>query len=100
MKSLTSCLNRIVREGYTEHFKMTDQGLEAIQHHKSYQPDQVQVVNYFRFEGNSDNAILLVLETTDGTKGTLIGADEPHNNSVIDQLMKEISSGKKKSHKN
>ncbi len=100
MKSLTTCLNRIVRKGYTEDFKMTEYGLEALQHNKSYHPDQVQVVNYFRFEGNSDNAILLVIETADGTKGTLIGADDQHYNRILDKLMKEPGPLHKKVFKN
>ena len=31
MKSLASCLNRMINEGYTEDFKVTEQGLEALQ---------------------------------------------------------------------
>ena len=100
LKSLTSCLNRIVREGYTEDFKMTEQGLEALQHHKSYHPDQVQVLNYFRFEGNSDNAVLLVIETSDGTKGTLVGSSDLHNNFGIDKLIKDTNSIQQKIIKN
>ena len=77
MKSLSSCLNRMMAEGYTEDFRISDNGLEALQHDIRYTPDQVNIINFFRFEGNSDpddNAILYVLETQDGTKGTLIDA--------------------------
>ncbi len=100
LKSLTTCLNRIVRKGYTEDFKVTEQGLQAVQHHKNYHPDQVRVVNYFRFEGNSDNALLIVIETIDGTKGTLVGANDLHNNSTVNKLIKETNSVNKKIIKN
>lgn len=100
LRSLTTCLNRIIRKGYTEDFKATEQGLQAVQHQKSYPPDQVQVVNYFRFQGNSDNALLLVIETIDGTKGTLVGADDLHNNSTVNKLIKETNSVQKKIIKN
>jgi hypothetical protein len=72
MKSLATCLNRMISDGYTEDFKVTDKGLEALHQHSNYAPDQISVVNFFRFEGESDpddNAILYVIETTDGAKG-------------------------------
>lgn len=75
MKSLASCLKKMITEGYTEDFKLTDEGLEAQNKHNSYSPEQVNIVNFFRFEGRShpdDNAILYVIETNDGTRGTMI----------------------------
>src|SRR4051812_21744208 len=75
MKSLAMCLNRMITDGYTEDFKVTDEGLEAQNKHNNYKAEQVNIVNFFRFEGQSnpdDNAILYVIETNDGTKGTLI----------------------------
>ena len=103
MKSLATCLNRMVREGYTEDFKVTDQGLEAISHHHNYQPNQIEVVNFYRFEGESDpddNAILYVIETADGTKGTLVDAYGIYSDSKVTQFMKDVQSIQKKAVKN
>lgn len=78
MNSLACCLNRIVREGYTEDFRVTDAGLESVQSHYNYPPGEIQVINSFRFEGQSgpaDNAVLYVIEATDGTKGTLVDSN-------------------------
>lgn len=99
MKSLSTCLNRMIADGYTEDFKVTDNGLEALQHTQKYKPEEVQVVNFFRFEGISDpddNAILYVIRTTDGTKGTLIDAYGVYNDARISQFMKEVESIQKK----
>ncbi len=49
MKSLATCLNRIITDGYTEDFQVTDTGLEALNHHQNYKPDLLQIVNFFRF---------------------------------------------------
>jgi hypothetical protein len=103
MKSLATCLNRMVIEGYTEDFKVTDQGLEALEKHLHYAPEQIQVVNFFRFEGESDpddNAILYVIETNDGTKGTLIDAYGVYNDAKVTQFMKDVESIHKKVVKN
>ena len=47
MKSLATCLNRMVTDGYTEDFIVTDNGLEALQHHQHYSPQQIQVVTTY-----------------------------------------------------
>jgi hypothetical protein len=93
MKSLATCLNRMIADGYTEDFKITDGGLEALNQQQLYQPENVQVVNFFRFEGMSDpddNAVLYVIETTDGVKGILIDAYGIYNDPRISQFMKEV----------
>jgi len=93
MKSLVTCLNRMITEGYTEDFKITDQGLESLHKHGNYKPEQIQVVNFYRFEGESDpddNAILYIIETNDGTKGTLIDAYGVYNDPKLSQFMKDV----------
>lgn len=103
MKSLATCLSKMVKEGYTEDFQITEQGLESLHQHNNYSPEQIQVVNFFRFEGESDpddNAILYVIETNDGTKGTLIDAYGVYNDPIISKFMKDVESIQKRSLKN
>ena len=103
MKSLATCLNKVVTEGYTEDFQMTDEGLESLRQHHNYSPEQIEIVNFFRFEGQSDsddNAILYVIETNDGTKGTLIDAYGIYNDPKISKFMKAVESIKKGNVKN
>lgn len=77
MKNLSACLNKMKEEGYREDFKVTAKGLtlfDTEKQHKVYTPHQVRIVNFYRFEGESDpgdNMILYVMETDDGVKGTL-----------------------------
>jgi hypothetical protein len=99
MKSLSTCLNRIVLDGYTEDFKVTEEGLQGMNNHTVYGPTQLQVVNFFRFEGMSDpddNAVLYVIETGDGTKGTLIDAFGIYHDPRIAYFMKQVEELNKK----
>jgi len=99
MKSLVTCLSRVVKEGYTEDFKITENGLEALQHHKIYQPDEIYIINFFRFEGPSnpdDNAILYVIEAKDCTKGTLTDAYGIYMDAGVSDFIKHVESIKKK----
>ena len=102
MKSLVTCLNRIIADGYTEDFKVTDNGMEALQKGKRYRADEVAVINFFRFEGASDpedNAILYLLQTTDGIKGTLIDAYGLYNDQRISRFITQVSAFEKKTTK-
>jgi hypothetical protein len=99
LNSLATCLKKMITEGYTEDFKITGEGLEAQNKHNNYPPDQVHIVNLFRFEGRSnpdDNAILYVIETNDGTKGTLI-QNHVFADSTTSQFMKHLQNIQKPS---
>ncbi|MGK2863618.1 MAG: hypothetical protein ACSLE0_16925 [Chitinophagaceae bacterium] len=99
MKSLSSCLNKLVLDGYTEDFTAGERGLLSLQSEKIYEPGQVQVVNFFRFEGASDpadNTILYVIETNDGVKGTMVDAYGSYADSKVTSFIQEVNEINKK----
>jgi hypothetical protein len=99
MKSLTSCLNKMIGDGYTDDFKATEEGLKSLRTDKVYQPDEVSIVNFFRFEGPSnpdDMAILYVIEASDGNKGTLIDAYGPYSDPEVNQFILAVENIQKK----
>ena len=66
MKTMASCLNKLVLDGYTEDFKIDEKGLQALHLEKYYKPEEIHIKNFFRFEGASDpadNAIVYAIET-------------------------------------
>ena len=102
MKSLTSCLNKMVSDGYTENFKVTEEGLVDLKTDKVYKPEDVAVVNFFRFEGVSDPEdmeILYVIETSDNVKGTLIDAFGTYADANVNNFMLEVENIRKKTEK-
>lgn len=101
MKTMASCLNKLVKDGYTEDFKAGERGLLSLQHEKIYEPGDIHVVNFFRFEGASDpadNSILYAIETTDGLKGTLVDAYGPYADAKVNTFMEEVAEIEKKTH--
>ena len=99
MKSLTSCLNKMVSDGYDKDFNVTDEGMKCLQTDKYYTPQEINVVNFFRFEGVSDPAnmaVLYVIETADGTKGTLIDAFGTYSDPNVNNFMLEVDKIRKK----
>lgn len=99
LKTLSSVLNKVYTDGYTENFKVTEQGLQSLGTEKTYKPEEVHIVNFFRFEGASDpsdNAILYIIETEDGSKGTLTDAYGMYADPEIDEFIKEVQNISKK----
>jgi hypothetical protein len=99
MKTMTSCVNKVVLDGYTDSFKVTKQGLYSTAKDRAYKPENVKVINFYRFEGESDpadNSILYVIETSDGLKGTLVDAYGPYADENVNKFMKEVEDINKK----
>jgi hypothetical protein len=100
MNSLSMVMNKAVKNGYMESFKVTGQGLTTQSNpEQAYMPDQVQVINFYRFEGESDpgdNSIMYQIETADGTKGVLVDAYGPYADAKVNDFMRQVEDIQKK----
>lgn len=99
MKSLSSCVNKMKEDGYKEDFQVTKKGLGTYSENKHYKPDQISIINFYRFEGVSDpadNSILYVIETDDGVKGTLVDAYGAYSDSDVSKFIVEVHEIQKK----
>ena len=99
MNSLTTCVNKVVKDGFADIFKVTDRGLFSCAKERYYRPEQISVKDFYRFEGQSDpadNAIMYVIETADGIRGTLIDAYGPYADAGVNRFIKEVEDIQKK----
>lgn len=102
MKSLALCLNRMVLDGYADDFKIENAGLKSLKTERVYNPEEINVINFFRFEGQSDpndNTIMYVIETADGVKGTLVDAYGAYADVKLSEFMSQVESFQKKVNK-
>ena len=93
MKNLSACVDNIKAEGFKEDFQVRPKGLRTFEHGKSYKPDQVRIVSFYRFEGESDpgdNAILYVIETDDGLKGTLVDGYGAYTDADVSEFIVNV----------
>jgi hypothetical protein len=99
MKTLADCINKVVLQGYAESFRVTKQGMQAMKNEKIFQPEEICIVNFYRFEGESDpgdNSILYVIETSDGSKGTLVDAYGAYADEAVNKFIKQVEDINKK----
>ena len=93
LKTLASCLNKALQDGYKENFKATSKGIESVETEKNYKPEDLHVVDFYRFEGASDpadSAILYVMEAPDGAKGTLVDSYGAYSDADVAKMITRI----------
>lgn len=99
MTTLTERVNKEIKDGYTDNMKIVRQGLYSALRDKTYTPHDIKIINFYRFEGQSDpadNAIMYVIETTDGVKGILIDAYGTYADENVNKFMREVEEINKK----
>ena len=84
--------NMLNREGYIKDFRVNEDGrlCSMDEDKKTYGPEEVKIVNFYRFEGESDPddmSILYALECSDGTKGTISNSYGPMADADIDAFI-------------
>ncbi len=92
---LVTVLAQVQKEGYKLDFKVTEDGrLSTMDDKQQFTADQVRIVNFYRFEGESnpdDMSILYVLETSAGAKGTISNAYGLYADETVDSFMKQVT---------
>lgn len=101
MATLSTVTTKSIQRGYTENFKVTEQGLYGATTDIYYLPNEVKIDNFYRFEGASDpqdNSILYLLETHDGVKGILIDSYGADADDFITDFIRDIPEVPKDKH--
>jgi hypothetical protein len=100
MKTLSSCTRMLSQRGFETQFKAHRNGLESLNTHEMYGPQDVKIVDFYRFEGESDpsdNVILYAIETSEGEKGTLTDAYGAYYDAKVSEFIKEVEEIQKRS---
>lgn len=99
MSTLSEALTHAVKDGYTEDFKFEHGALSTVNHDGHYAPSDIQIQNFYRFEGYSDpndSSILYLIETTDGKKGTLVDAYGMYSDAKLSNFIRDVEDIQKK----
>lgn len=102
MKSLSECINTLTKFGFKTQFQVGEEGLESLDTHKIYQPGDIEVTNFYRFEGESnpsDNDILYAIKTNKGERGILTDAYGMYADSKVNDFMQAVGDFEKRDHK-
>ena len=93
MKTLSACMNKLQADGFTSNFIIKDDMLCVVDTEKCYRPEAVKIVNFYRFEGESDpsdSSILYAMETIDGCKGLVADAYGVYADKLVSKFVEEV----------
>ena len=100
MTPLMTRTQELQAQGFTVDFTVAGESLKVNGSGQSYRPEDLKIVNFFRFEGASDPgdmSILYAIEASDGTKGLLSDAFGTYSDADTDAFVKKIDSINKQS---
>lgn len=75
MDSLVTVLAAVEKLGFQSQFKVTGENLVSLKTGNHFLDNEVKIVHFYRFEGESnpdDSSILYAIESNSGEKGTLV----------------------------
>lgn len=90
---LVDALQALELQGPLLRFEIQSQGLVALDSGTCYQPKDLEIIEFHRFEGDTDPddmAILYLLETRDGERGVIIDAYGTYSNAQLGKFIKQV----------
>ena len=91
--SLSEAINSLKDEGFTEDFNLCDAGVENKARKNIHKAVDLNVVKYYRFEGQTnpdDSTILYAIETSTGEKGLLVDAYGVYAGNVSREMIEKL----------
>lgn len=93
-RSLVNVEKKLNSDGFTADFVVSDGMMHTMENDKkTYTPEDVTIVDFYRFEGESnpgDMTILYAIEAGDGVKGTISSAYGPYADTDTDDFLKKV----------
>ena len=76
-KTMTEALEDLKKRGFTANLELLNNVFRAVDSEKTFQADDLTIVEHHRFEGASDPddmSVVYAIEASDGTRGILVDA--------------------------
>ncbi|MFS4473460.1 phosphoribosylpyrophosphate synthetase [Chryseobacterium sp. T20] len=91
--TLSEALNGLNKRGYTIDFNMQSDSIYCKALGESFKPDDFEIVEFYRFEGNSDPAdesIVYALRTKSGHQGVLVDAYGLYSDPLTADMVQKL----------
>jgi hypothetical protein len=92
-ETVTEALNDLAKRGFTNNFNIQCDNVECKELSLLLKPEDFEIVEYYRFEGNSnpaDQEIVYAIESKNGVKGVLVNAFGIYGDEVSDKILKKL----------
>ena len=89
--TVSDAVNGLKKRGYTMDFNLDENCIVC--HEDKFNPEDFEIVEVYRFEGNSDpadEAIVYAIESNKGHKGVLINGYGPSSETMSSEMAKKL----------
>lgn len=91
--TVSEAVNGLKKRGFTIDFNIEEEKLVCNTTPLALAPNQFEITEIYRFEGNTDpgdEAVVYAIESKDGQKGILVNGYGPEANTVDAELVKKL----------
>lgn len=91
--TMSEALQSVTKQGFIHNFTVKEDGIHCIETGDIIPPENLTIVNYHRFEGVSDPddmAILYVVESDDGLRGTLVDSYGAYYDTNLSDVLQRV----------
>lgn len=92
-ESLAEATENLIKDGYTINFRVNDEGKLIDNKQVEFNPAQVKLNEFHRFEGVSnpaDSSILYAVETDSGLKGLVVDSFGADGSEITSDFMNKV----------
>ncbi len=92
-KTMTEAVGGLKERGFGAEFRILKNVFQDFKTDKTFQPEDLTIVEHHRFEGASDPddlSIVYAIETKDGTRGVLADAYGTYANPDLSAFLKKV----------
>ncbi len=89
--TITDAVSGLRKRGYTMDFNLDENCIVC--HEDKFNPEDFEIVEVYRFEGNSDpadEAVVYAIESDKGHKGVLVNGYGPSSESMSAEMAKKL----------
>lgn len=91
--TVSEALNNLNKRGYTIDFNMQSDSVYCKALGQSFKPEDFQIVEFYRFEGNTDpgdESIVYALRTKSGHQGVLVDAYSLYSDPLTAEMVQKL----------
>ena len=95
--TMLDAVKGLKERGYVHEFKVRDDGMECLETGGKYQPDDMKIVEYHRFEGMSnpsDMSAVFAIECKDGLRGLVVSSYGIYGDIKLIDFLDKVKVGK------